>query len=87
MKQAVTSYYNDTNMMDIRVVCSLGISEKNVDDMRDVYGVDGVMPAYETDVLANICNDQMAVRIHSLPDNLDNENKDYINRQILSRGE
>lgn len=87
MKQVLTTFYNDTNMMDIRVVCSLGISDKNVDDMKNIDGVNGVMPAYESDILTNFGNDQTAVRVHSLPDNMSADNNDYINRQILTRGD
>lgn len=73
-------------MMDIRIVCSLGISDENVESFKEVEGVDGIMPAYETDVLVNFGYDQAAVRVHSLPNNLDTNNRDYINQLILTEG-
>lgn len=87
MKQTLTNFYNDTNMMDIRIVCSLGLSQDNVNNFKNVEGVDGVLPSYETDILTNFGNDQCAVRVHSLPDNLNTKDKNYINQQILSRGD
>ena len=86
MKQSLTNFYNDTNMMDIRIVCSLGISDKNIDTFKEVEGVEAVMPAYESDVLVHFGNDQSAVRVHSLPSNLDTNNKDYINQLVLTEG-
>lgn len=87
MKQALTDFYNQTNMMDIRVVCSLGIDDKYINDIKNVDGVDGVMPAYETDILTKFGNDESAVRVHSLPNNLDSNDSNYINQQILESGQ
>lgn len=86
MKQELTDYFNQTNMMDIRVVCDMGISDEIVDNFKQVDDVEAVMPAYETDILVNFGSDQCSVRIHSLPESLDENNKNYINQQILSRG-
>lgn len=87
MKGALTNYYNETNMMDIRIVCSLGIDQTYIDDIKNIDEVEGVMPSYETDILTNFGNDQSAVRVHSLPDNLDVNDCNYINQQILARGQ
>ena len=86
MKSALTDFYNDTNMMDIRIVCSLGISDENVEIIKNVEGVEGVMPSYESDILTNFGNDQCAVRVHALPNNLDTNDPNYINQQILESG-
>ena len=86
MKSALTDFFNETNMMDIRIVCSLGITDENVEVIKSVEGVEGVMPSYESDILTNFGNDQCAVRVHALPSNLDANDPNYINQQILESG-
>lgn len=86
MMSTLSDYFKETNMMDIRVVCSLGIGDENVESFKNIEGVDGVMPSNESDILTNFGNDQCAVRVHSLPSNLDTNDTNYINQQILESG-
>lgn len=59
-------YYDDTALMDIRVVATLGMVDADIDDIRALSGVEAVYPAYETDAMASIGADQYEIRIHSL---------------------
>ena len=87
MKQSATNFFNDTNFMDIRIVSSLGISQENADTFKNVDGVEAAMPSRETDVLTNFGNEQYAVRLHSLPNSLDINEKNYINQVTLKSGD
>lgn len=98
MKFTETNYLNNTNMMDFKVVCSLGFSDDNIDDFRSLEDIDGVMPSRETDLLVNHKESQFVVRLHSLPKDacasestgqskIINDDKDYMNRPILIKGE
>lgn len=97
MKSALNDYYVDTNMMDVRVVGSMGLSQKNIDELKNINEVEGVMPAYETDILTNFGSDQTVIKLHSLCESayiskcIDNQvisdDKDYINRLILTKGD
>lgn len=61
-------YYDDTHMMDIRVVSTLGLTDDDVAEIRAMDGVSGVMPAYSTDALVNTAQEESSVaRIHGLP--------------------
>lgn len=98
MKLAGDMYYDGGNFSDIRVLSTLGISDETVEALRGIEGVEGVMPAYEADVLATLEGTQYVVRIHSLDvkdakssDTSDgvnavSSNLDYINRPILVEG-
>lgn len=97
MRQAADAFFDGTNLMDIRVVSTLGLSDDDIAALKGVQGVDGVMPARETDVMATIDDNQYATRIHSLPtaaltsDTSDgvhaiSSDPNYINRPILVRG-
>lgn len=98
MKQAATTFFNNTNMMDIRVLCNLGLSQENIESIKKVEDVDAVMSAYESDILTNFGNEQCAIRIHSLCSSAkssqsidgkiaESDDDNYINRPILTQGE
>lgn len=94
MKILATDYFRDTNFMDIRVVSSLGLSQENINSIMDIDGVDGLMPCKETDVLASVGHNQIAIRIHSLNNSVFNDKVDsqsvsdnnYINKVDLVSG-
>lgn len=97
MKLAADQFYDETSLMDIRVVSTLGLTDSDVQALRAIEGVSGVMPAYETDVLGVINKEQYAFRVHSLPalarqassfegDAQAAELIDYLNRPILAEG-
>ena len=97
MKLAADEFYDGTSLMDIRVLSTLGLTDDDIAALRHVEGVEAVMPARETDVMATIDFEQYATRVHSLPDaartsdtsdgvHARSEDPDYLNRPILVRG-
>lgn len=97
MKLAADRFYDGTALMDLRVVSTLGLTNGDIDALRSVEGVQAVMPAYETDVMATINGDQYAIRVHSLPEaaaksdtsdgvHARSEDESYLNRPILVEG-
>ena len=98
MRLAGDTYYDATNLCDLRVVSSLGFTDDQIEEISQVEGVSGVMPAYESDVIAQIDGVQYTTRIHSLSVdkarasecddglNVESEDSNYINRPILVEG-
>ncbi len=98
MDAAADSYFDGTDMMDIRVVSTMGLTEGDLDALSAVSGVGAVMGAYESDVIAIIDGEQYAVRMHSLPESardsvvsadgalVTSEDESYLNRLVLDRG-
>ncbi|MEG1494022.1 MAG: FtsX-like permease family protein [Gordonibacter sp.] len=97
MKLAADEYYDGTALMDLRVVSTLGLTDGDIDALRDIEGVEEVMSAYETDVMATMNGEQYAIRVHSLPataqasDTGDgvhalSDDGGYLNRPILVDG-
>ena len=66
MRLAGDVYYDATELCDLRVVSSLGMSDEQVDMLRGVEGVSGVMPAYEADAISQLAGVQYTLRYHSL---------------------
>lgn len=50
MEKMAVDYYSDTNLMDFRLVSTLGFEEKDVTAIGETDGVKDVMPAYFLDV-------------------------------------
>lgn len=98
MKIAADQNFDGTNLMDIRVMSTLGLTDAEIDMLRDVEGVEAVMPAYETDAVSEIDGSQYVVRIHSLDidaakasDVSDgvtarSDDSSYLNRLVLTEG-
>ena len=98
MRLAGDTYYDATNLCDLRVVSTLGFTDDQIDEISQVEGVSGVMSAYETDVIAQVDGVQYTTRIHSLDVdkarasecddglNVESEDPNYINRPILVEG-
>ncbi len=97
MKLAVDRYLDGTNFMDVRVVSTMGLSDADLDALRQVDGVEDVMGARETDVLGRLGDGQYTVRVHELPAaaatsscsdgvTVTSDDADYQNRLILSEG-
>ncbi len=97
MNLSADRYYDGTDLMDIRVVSTLGLTDDDINALREVDGVDHVMAAYEADVMTIIADEQYTVRMHSLPASaadsvivndvtVQSDDDDYLNRLILSEG-
>lgn len=86
MKNTADQYYDDTNMMDIRVLSSVGFSDDDVEAIAQTEGVAGVMPSHTADVLVKVDDEEYAFRLHGLPEDLSSQNPDYINRPQLVEG-
>ena len=65
MRLAADQYFDATHMADLRVVSTLGLSDESLDMLRDVEGVEDVMPAREVDVLATVEDVQYTMRVQS----------------------
>ena len=86
MRLSVDRYYDETHMMDIRVLSTMGLTDGDLDEIRKIGGVEAVMPAYSADVLVNMKSDDTAVtRLHSLPFD-DPEGENSLNRVVLLEG-
>ncbi|WP_281653906.1 FtsX-like permease family protein [Eggerthella sinensis] len=97
MKLAADEFYDGTSLMDVRIISTLGLTDADITALRRVEGIEAVMPARETDVMATIGGEQYATRVHSLPDaartsdssdgvHAYSDDPDYLNRPILTEG-
>ena len=80
-------YFDEHQLMDIRVLSNFGITDADVDEIKKIDGLDGVMPAYSADVLVNDGQSLNVMRVHSLnKEHLDTNDSDYLNQLIVVEG-
>src|SRR5699024_3909434 len=82
MKESMEQYLDDGNFYDLRVVSTMGLTDDDVEALRQVDGIQTVQPAYSADLLVEAGDDVVVSRLHSLPPDSD----DAINKLTLAEG-
>lgn len=98
MNLAADEYYDGTDLYDIRVLSTMGLVDDDIESLKEIEGVSGVMPAYQVDAMSLMGGEQVTVRIHSLDiaaaeasdtsDGVDaiSDDANYLNRPLLVEG-
>ncbi len=84
MNKMAENYYNDTNLMDFRLVSTVGFDEDDINEVQKTEGVSDLMPSYFTDVIVNTGESGSPVRIISVPEKYKNNN--ILNELTLLEG-
>lgn len=86
MKQAGNQYYDEQNVMDVRMLSNYGFSNVDVDAIRSTEGVSGVMASNTVDATGTVDDKDYAFRINGLPGSNNPSNTDYINQMKIIEG-
>ena len=62
MRIAADEYYDGTNLYDVRVVSTMGLTDEDVKRVGDATGASEVMPAKSCDALVRLGRDQVVMR-------------------------
>lgn len=87
MKHSSDRYYDDYNLMDLRLVSSIGFDAEDIEAIRGTEGIQGVFATHTVDAVTSSDGIQSTVRVMTVPDEertMDNE--DYINRLRIKEG-
>ncbi|GHU96987.1 ABC transporter permease [Spirochaetia bacterium] len=86
MKLSADRYFDQTRMMDIFIKGTMGLTEDDVQTLRNLDAVETLLPAYVTDTLVRASTEEVLVsRIYGLPLDRINED-DFLNRMELIAG-
>lgn len=66
MRLSGDAYYTDTKMMDLKIMGTLGLTEKDVKALREVEGVEWAEGAWSTDVLCGEADAQKVLHVESI---------------------
>lgn len=65
MQEAAHMFYENQHLYDLRVISTLGLSEKDVSALASVEGVEAVMPSRTVDIMATLTSSQSTARVSS----------------------
>ena len=65
MQEAAHTFYANQHLYDLRVISTLGLSEKDVSALTSVEGVETAMPSRTVDVMATLTSSQSTARVSS----------------------
>lgn len=87
MRLSADGYCDDTNMMDVRLLSTLGLTDDDLAAVKQIEGIKAIAPVYDSDVLLTLPLGQTLVtRMHSLPTDTSAENPAYMNQLQLIEG-
>ena len=66
MQKIVDSYFDDTDTMDIEVISTLGLTDDDIQEIKNIEGVENVVGAYSKDALINANDKEFVVKVHNL---------------------
>ena len=78
-------YFEDNNLMDIRLVSSVGFDDDDIRKIKDEESTVDVMPGYTADLIMTENNIDTVVRVYSLPEKTKTNDK-LINEPTLVEG-
>ncbi len=83
MEVTADKYYDQNDLMDLTVVSNLGLTDKDINSISKIDGISNVYPTYSKEVLTSIGTNQLALKVHGLPEK---SNSDYINKIRITEG-
>jgi len=89
MKNTADVYYDDTRLMDFRLVSTAGFTKNEVKKLKafsENGDISGVSPQYSVDAILDAGDINEVVRVHSLVAQKERDGENYINRPLLISG-
>lgn len=70
MRYSGDAYFDRNHVMDLRVIGSLGLTEKDVEALEETEGVEDVEPGYSKDLLLNVEGNYKVLHVASILDSM-----------------
>ena len=70
MKKTIDNYFDDQGVMDIQVLSTLGLTQKDIEELQKVDGVTQVEGIYETDAIVNSGEKEVVVKLMALQETI-----------------
>lgn len=85
MKKSADSYFDEYNLMDIRMMSTMGFSEDDVKAISKVKGIEGIEANYAYDFVAHKGTRELVVKAIAWEDKKEKD-PNYINKPVLIEG-
>jgi len=87
MKITADKYFDHYRLMDFRLISTMGFNKDDVEAIKGLEEIEGLLPSYSLDVLAEFEGNENVVKIMSIPlDKANTDDESYINRIKLVEG-
>lgn len=86
MRLAADTYYDEQNMMDVRLLSTVGFEQEDLDLIAQVEGVEGVKAGYTVDVLASVGDKNLVAKVYAMTPSAQQGTENDINRPLLLEG-
>ena len=86
MRLAADAYYDEQNMMDVRLLSTVGFDQEDLDLIAQVEGVEGVKAGYTVDVLASVGDKNLVAKVYAMTPSARQGTENDINRPLLLEG-
>lgn len=86
MKGSADKYFDDYNLMDLKLQSSLGMSEEDAKAIKQIDGVEGVYASYSIDAITTLESYQKVIKVMSFPLGASVDDVNYINQMKLING-
>ena len=83
MRHTADQYFDKYNLMDVRIMSTLGLTEDDIGAIAGISGVQKVQPGYFADVVSTQNSMETVFRLHSLPTQND---ENTLNQVELTQG-
>ena len=70
MKYTADHYFDESDLMDIRVLGTMGLTEQDIADLQNVSGVETAVGGYTQEVLCDINDDELVLQMIAATDNI-----------------
>lgn len=70
MKKTADTYFDETKMMDIEVISTLGLTDKDVKKIQDMQDVEVAEGSCSKDVLTRVDDEEYVLKVHTLSDKI-----------------
>lgn len=70
MQMSADVFYDESKLMDIRVLSELGMTDDDLVAISEIEGVESVMPSHSQDMLCDTESAQLVLKMMSVPDEL-----------------
>ena len=86
MRYSADKYFDDNNLMDFKIVSTLGITENDFDEIKAIEGIEDIYPSYTKDFFTYVDSNKITVRVGSFNSKNLASNENYINQVIIKEG-
>ena len=67
-------YFDDLNVMDIQVISTLGLTDDDIEAIKNVEGVENVVGSYQADAIVSIEEEEVVVKLETYSDEINKLN-------------